>query len=460
MLDTNPLLELDGEELEAPMAPPASLDARANDEAGNASSASAEEAAGGGAEAELSGTEFGTTEREDWANGTEGDDFDGIRELPGLSGSSADGDEELGNDFDAPQRSLTEHLREQLVGRSLSRTDRAALWLLIDSLDDDGYLADPLEELAQQLAGDDAEAQEELLDHLKVALALLQSLDPAGVGARTLGECLRAAAARRPGPGRAAGHGHLRAPARTAGKARLAPPGHPHAQQRDRGARGAGADCAPRSQARPPLRARHQHPGGARRAGAAPRAVRAAASNGWSRSTPTCCPSCASTTCTPAAALHQGRHQRLGRWRPAAGGALVHQEHPAALRHHPARQPGHRRPPEAASSRHGELAMRPLVLREIADELGLHESTISPRHHRQVHGHAARHLRAEVLLRLGPVHRDRRRGQQHRGARADPPVHRRRGQEEAAVRQPALAPCWRSRASNARGAPWPSTARA
>jgi RNA polymerase sigma-54 factor len=191
MLDTNPLLELDGEELEAPMAPPASLDARANDEAGNASSASAEEAAGGGAEAELSGTEFGTTEREDWANGTEGDDFDGIRELPGLSGSSADGDEELGNDFDAPQRSLTEHLREQLVGRSLSRTDRAALWLLIDSLDDDGYLADPLEELAQQLAGDDAEAQEELLDHLKVALALLQSLDPAGVGARTLGECLR-----------------------------------------------------------------------------------------------------------------------------------------------------------------------------------------------------------------------------------------------------------------------------
>jgi RNA polymerase sigma-54 factor len=57
----------------------------------------------------------------------------------------------------------------------------------------------------------------------------------------------------------------------------------------------------------------------------------------------------------------------------AAGGALVHEEHPAALRHHPARQ-------QAIVERqkgfftHGEIAMKPLVLREIADELGLHEA--------------------------------------------------------------------------------------
>ena len=75
---------------------------------------------------------------------------------------------------------------------------------------------------------------------------------------------------------------------------------------------------------------------------------------------------------------------------------------------------------------HGELAMRPLVLREIADELGLHESTISPRDHRQVHGDALRHLRAEVLLRLGAGHRDRRQCLEHRGARADQAVRRRR----------------------------------
>jgi hypothetical protein len=64
------------------------------------------------------------------------------------------------------------------------------------------------------------------------------------------------------------------------------------------------------------------------------------------------------------------------RWPAPAGGALVHPQHPAALRHHPARG-------AAIVERqknfftHGELAMRPLVLREIADELGLHESTIS-----------------------------------------------------------------------------------
>ena len=40
------------------------------------------EAAG---ERELDDRDFGTTDREDWSNGTEGDDFDGIRELPSNS---------------------------------------------------------------------------------------------------------------------------------------------------------------------------------------------------------------------------------------------------------------------------------------------------------------------------------------------------------------------------------------
>ena len=44
-----------------------------------------EEATGGEA-TELSADDFGKTEQEDWANGTEGDDFDGIRELPSSAG--------------------------------------------------------------------------------------------------------------------------------------------------------------------------------------------------------------------------------------------------------------------------------------------------------------------------------------------------------------------------------------
>ena len=87
---------------------------------------------------------------------------------------------------------------------------------------------------------------------------------------------------------------------------------------------------------------------------------------------------------------------------------------------------------------HGELAMRPLVLREIADELGLHESTISRVTTAKYMSHALRHLRAQVLLRLGAGHRDRRQRVEHRGARADQAVRRRREPEEAAVRQPDL----------------------
>jgi RNA polymerase sigma-54 factor len=61
---------------------------------------------------------------------------------------------------------------------------------LIESLNDDGYLEDTLTSLAQGLAGDDETQVEQLLHHFTVALSLLQSLEPAGVGARNLAECL------------------------------------------------------------------------------------------------------------------------------------------------------------------------------------------------------------------------------------------------------------------------------
>ncbi len=69
--------------------------------------------------------------------------------------------------------------------------DRAALRFLIESLNDDGYLEDSLTDLAQGLAGADLEQREELEQRFAVALKLLQSLEPVGVGARNLGECLR-----------------------------------------------------------------------------------------------------------------------------------------------------------------------------------------------------------------------------------------------------------------------------
>ena len=101
-----------------------------------------------------------------------------------------------GEDLDATelarsQESLQSHLHRQALRLRLSEEDRGALRFLIESLNDDGYLEEPLEELARGLAGDDEEQVENLVHHFTVALGLLHSLEPVGVGARDLGECLR-----------------------------------------------------------------------------------------------------------------------------------------------------------------------------------------------------------------------------------------------------------------------------
>jgi RNA polymerase sigma-54 factor len=184
MLASNPLLETEEEfGVSAP-----ELAANAPAETSN-DSASDAEVGSESSPAELSGDDFGGTERADWENGTEGDDFDGIRELPGSAPASGDdsGDRES-QEF--AEVTLAEHLCQQLAGMALSAEDRVAVQVLVESLNEDGYLEDTLEELAEALAGDDPEDREELLDRLRIALCLLQSMEPAGIGARDLSECL------------------------------------------------------------------------------------------------------------------------------------------------------------------------------------------------------------------------------------------------------------------------------
>jgi RNA polymerase sigma-54 factor len=88
------------------------------------------------------------------------------------------------------QESLQDHLHRQALALRLSQEDGAALRFLIESLNDDGYLEDALEQLAAALAPGDAEQQEELVHRFTVALSLLHHLDPPGVGARSLTECM------------------------------------------------------------------------------------------------------------------------------------------------------------------------------------------------------------------------------------------------------------------------------
>jgi RNA polymerase sigma-54 factor len=209
MLEQNPFLEIEGERspmelgLERVSAPavsdePAS-DARpersADAGSGSERESAADEATAGDEPAGVDSAEFGIAEREDWANGTEGDDFDGIRELP--SNATGGGDDEF-EPLDSAQAgpTLQDHLRRQLLGMRLSEEDAAAVLALIESLDDDGYLADPLDEIAARLAdsldiaADEATVREELLDRLRCALKWLQSMEPTGVGAANLSDCL------------------------------------------------------------------------------------------------------------------------------------------------------------------------------------------------------------------------------------------------------------------------------
>jgi len=88
---------------------------------------------------------------------------------------------------------LSDHLAWQLAGLSFETGVRAAVEFVIGNLDGDGYLAGSEEELAasfgksQELPEPKAESALELL---RLGLELVQHLDPAGVGARDLRECL------------------------------------------------------------------------------------------------------------------------------------------------------------------------------------------------------------------------------------------------------------------------------
>jgi len=101
------------------------------------------------------------------------------------------GDEETdATEIARGQESLQAHLHGQALGMRLSEEDSCALRFLIESLNDDGYLEESLESLAAGLAPQDLEQQEELVHRFTMALRLLQHLEPVGVGARSLAECL------------------------------------------------------------------------------------------------------------------------------------------------------------------------------------------------------------------------------------------------------------------------------
>jgi RNA polymerase sigma-54 factor len=409
MLEQNPFLEADDDAPDLPAvdvttepaaapAPERTTTAEDSDPVG--------EAVGDGAGVDQ--LDFSAGSASDWDSGS--DEDDSRSELAGTRQSSAsDDDDSDWSERSSIAESLNDHLRAQLLGMRLVPEDMLLVEALIDSLDEDGYLADTLEEIAERLAlglelgesewrdtislpdldgtgrpeptAEEAEAaaalREELLDRLRCALGWLQSLEPSGVGARDLGECLvlQLREHDRTEAQRVAiliCQGHLELLARRDMKKLVAATGADEDDIRDAQALIVGLEPKP----------------GRRFARAeanivVPDVIVQKAGRGWRVVlNPDVMPKLRINDMY-AQVLRQHRGQRGDDGGSGATLSARLQEARWFVKNILQRFDTIQRVSQAIVERqkgfftHGEIAMKPLVLREIADELGLHESTIS-----------------------------------------------------------------------------------
>jgi RNA polymerase sigma-54 factor len=176
-LERNPLLQRDERDAEpeadAAAEPVADLSADRIDDAGARAEldaahdeASPGERVTGDAEAQFGAAEAGASI--DWSKAGRGGSFDGDGEA--LEGA------------DQREKTLNEHLHDQLAAAGLKGPQAAAAIVLIDAVDEGGYLRAELAEIAERLG-----CAEELLEQV---LAVLQGFEPVGVCARSVAECL------------------------------------------------------------------------------------------------------------------------------------------------------------------------------------------------------------------------------------------------------------------------------
>jgi RNA polymerase sigma-54 factor len=131
-------------------------------------------------------SEVATSAAEEPPAPNDGDIFTTLHDAPYGSGSREDGDDDDYPQLAAESPTLRDHLISQLSLMNLMERDRTLVTLLIETLNEDGYLSQDLAEVHEMLPAELAVEPEEL----QIALKHLQHLEPIGVGARNLGECL------------------------------------------------------------------------------------------------------------------------------------------------------------------------------------------------------------------------------------------------------------------------------
>ncbi len=281
--------------------------------------------------------------------------------------SKAPEDDDARPQLEAHQVTLREHLLEQMRLTGLELRDRALVELIIDALDSNGYLEEPIDEIHARLPEELAIEMEEL----SIALKLVQSFDPAGVGARHAAECLAMQIRRMPG-----------VPMVTRRMALAIVENHlPMFAQRDFNKLKKLLDCDDEDlrEAQVVIKQCHPHPGAIFATDASdfvvPDVIVKRSKNGWQVTLNHDVMPRLRVNALYANILKQSKGE----------GSLTSQLQEAKwlIKNMRQRFDTILRVAQAIVERqknffsHGAVAMRPLVLREIADTLGLHESTIS-----------------------------------------------------------------------------------
>ena len=295
-------------------------------------------------------------------------EMDWYSDAPGTGSGRDDAEDEHYPQIAAESPSLREHLLSQLALTNVESRDRSLVALLIDAVDEDGYLTQSIEEVAQLVPPELGVEPEEL----QIALKHLQNFDPIGVGARNAQECLelQLLALAEATPGRSLALAIVRQYL-----ALLA------ARDFARLKKALACTDDPLRQAQQLIQSLNPHPGAAFTPLEAryivPDVIVKKVKNVWVASL--------NPDAMPKLRVNRMYADILQNHRNAASGQLSQQlqEARGLIKNVQQRFETILRVSQAIVDRqrhfleHGEVAMRPLVLREIAETLGRHESTVS-----------------------------------------------------------------------------------
>ena len=367
VLSENPLLERLDDPLDRSvrlLADGAINSAPSSSQAGEAPAAQGNGEDGGSAPAENGNGEGGESGGDSGEGGGEGGEDWGEY---GRSGSGGGEEEDGRPQLEASPVTLREHLMEQVRLTCCAARDCALVELVVDALDDNGYLEEPLEDIHARLP----EELEIEFEELRTALALVQSMDPPGVGARSAAECLALQIRRMPG-----------VPMVTRRMALVIVEKYlTWFAQREFNKLKKALDCDDEDlrEAQAVIRQCNPHPGAAFASDVSdfvvPDVIVRRAKDGWSvQLNPEVMPRLRVNSLY-ASLMKQGKSETQMNAQLQEAKWLIknmRQRFDTILRVAQAIVDRQRN-----FFSHGAVAMRPLVLREIADTLGLHESTIS-----------------------------------------------------------------------------------